>query len=173
MRKNMIALAAALALGTATMSTAAVAAQRGGTSGGGGGGHIGGGAPGGHAVMGGGAGTFGGGGMHGNFGANMGRPNMGRPSGGGSFVNTAPGNFAGHRNNFAGTRGTFAGRDFDRDRDHDRRFRGFGFGGLYAYDPGYYDYSDADTYYGDGCWQRQLVPTPFGLRWQLVDVCAY
>jgi hypothetical protein len=161
MRKNMIALATALALGTATMSSAAVAAQHGGTFGGGGS-HVGGGVPGGHAVM-------GGGGMHGNFGA----ANMGRPSGGGNIVTTAPGNFAGQRNNFAGTRGTFAGRDFDRDHDHDRRFRSFGFGGLYAYSPGYYDYDDAATYYGDNCWQRRLIPTPFGLRWQLVDVCEY
>jgi hypothetical protein len=33
--------------------------------------------------------------------------------------------------------------------------------GLYSYSPGYYD----------GCWQRRLVPTPYGLRWRLVNVC--
>jgi hypothetical protein len=107
---------------------------------------------------------MGGGGIHGNFGA----ANMGRPSGGGNFVGTAPGNFAAHRNNFAGTRGTFAGRDFDR--DHDRRFRRLAFNGLVTFGgPAYYGYED--DY--DGCWQQRLVPTPFGWRWRLVQICEY
>ena len=74
--------------------------------------------------------------------------------------------------NFGGNRGHFAANGA-RDHDHDRfRGRGFGFGGLYAFSgPGYYDDNGYDDYYGDTCWQRQLVPTPYGLQWRLVDVC--
>jgi len=152
MRKTMIAIAAAAALGAATMATAAFAAPHGG---GGGGGHVGGG---GGAAM-----AHGGGGFaapRGNFGG----ANMGRPGGSANFARTAPGNFA-------GSGGNFAARGFDR--DHRRGFRGgVGFGGLYAFAPGYYGYDNSyDDSYGDGCWQRQLVPTPYGLQWQLVDVC--
>jgi hypothetical protein len=44
---------------------------------------------------------------------------------------------------------------------------GGGFCGLYAFGgPAYYGYD-----YSDGCWVRRLVPTPYGLRWRLVDVC--
>jgi hypothetical protein len=45
-----------------------------------------------------------------------------------------------------------------------------GWGGLYAFGGSWIgpDYND----YGyDSCWQRRLVPTPFGLRWRLVNVC--
>ena len=94
----------------------------------------------------------------GNFaaGANVGRP-------GGNFAPRAGANFNGARGNFAG--GGF---------DHRRGFRGgVGFGGLYAFGaPTYYDYYDGyDNSYGDSCWQQQLVPTPYGMQWQTVDVC--
>ena len=169
MRKHMIAIAAAAVLGAATMSTAAMAQHHGG--GGGGGGHMGGGGGGGGAAMAHGGGGFGGG-------AAMARGGAGLAGGGGAAVArpAGPSNFAGTRGNFAGTpnnnfaaaRGNFAARGFDRDHDRHRGFRGFG-GGLYAfsgpdYDDGYYD-----SY--DSCWQRQLVPTRYGLQWRLVDVC--
>jgi len=166
MRKHMIALAAALALGT--VSTAAMAQHHGGGGFGGGGG-------GGGVHMGGGG--MGGGGAamaHGNAGfGGGGGATFARPSGPSNFAGTrgtfsgTQGNFAA-RGNFAG-RGNFAANGFVRGHDHDRfhHFRGgvglFAFGG-----PGFYDYDD---YYADGCWQRRLVPTPFGLRWRLVDVC--
>jgi hypothetical protein len=165
MRKRMIAIAAAMALGTATMATAAMAASRGGTAGGGGG-HMGG-------FSGGGAATAH---VGGGFGGGPGNVAGTR----GNFV--APqGNFAGTRSNFAGTasgnvagtRRNFAANGWAHDRDHDRhhRFHGFGFGGLYAFGgPDYYGYDDN---YSDSCWQQRLVPTPFGLRWRPVDVCEY
>ena len=59
--------------------------------------------------------------------------------------------------------------DFDRDHNGHHHFRGFGFGGLYAFSGPDYDYAYDDSY--DSCWQRQLVPTPYGLQWRLVDVC--
>jgi hypothetical protein len=171
MRKSMIALAAAMALGTATISTAAMAQHHGG--GGGGGAHMGGGGGGG---FGGGARMGGGGGFGG--GAAMAHGGAGFAGGGGAgFARPAgPSNFGGNRGNFAGAPGNvggnFAARGFDR--DHRRDFRGgVGFGGLYAFSgPGYYGYDNSyDDSYGDSCWQRQLVPTPYGLQWQLVDVC--
>jgi hypothetical protein len=171
MRKHMIAIAAAAALGAATISTAAMAQHHGGGGGGfggGGGGHMGGG---GGAAMGHGGGGFGG--------AAMARGGAGFAGGGGAgFARPAgPSNFAGTRGNFAGTqgnfapRGNFAANGFARDRDHDR-FRHFRGGvGLFAFGgPDYYGY---DGYYGDSCWQRQLVPTPYGLQWRLVDICDY
>ena len=149
MRKTMIAIAAAAALGAATMATAAFAAPHGGAGFGGGGGHVGGG---GGAAM-----AHGGGGFaapRGNFGG----ANMGRPGGSANFARTAPGNFA-------GSGGNFAARGFDR--DHRRGFRGgIGFGGLYAFGgPDYY--ALRRLLRGDSCWQRQLVPTPYGMQWQL------
>jgi hypothetical protein len=170
MRKNLIAFAAIVALGATALATSALAQQRGGTGtmGGGGaphasfggGGTMGGGAP--HASFGGGA-TMGGA-PHGNFGAAT------APNG---FARSAPGN--GGPGNFAGPQTNFAGRDFDHDR-HGRGFgRGFGPGfgvGIYAFGgPAYYDYNNDYDYVGDSCWQRQLVPTPYGWRWRLVDVC--
>lgn len=161
MRKPMIAIAAAAVLGAATMATAAFAAPHGGGGfgGGGGGGHMGGG---GAAHFGG-----GGGGAHFGGGAAMAHGTVG----GGGFA--APrGNFAANGAAVApGPRGNFAARGFDHDRDHRRGFGGFGYGGLYAFGgPDYYD--SYDNYYGgDGCWQQQLVPTPYGMQWQMVDVC--
>jgi hypothetical protein len=152
MRKTMIAIVAAAALGAATMATAAFAAPHGGGGFGGGGGHVGGG---GAMAHGGGAGFAA---PRGNFGG----ANMGRPGGSANFARPAPGNFA-------GSGGNFAARGFDRDH----RRGGFGFGGLYAFGgPTYYDYYDGyDNSYGDSCWQQQLVPTPYGMQWQTVDVC--
>jgi hypothetical protein len=170
MRKPLIALAAVLALGTATISTAAMAQHHGsggaGFGGGGGGGahmggggggvHMGGGMGGGAAMAHGGAGFAGGGGA-----------GFARPAGPSNFAGNR-GNFAGTPGNFGGNRGNFAARGFDRDHDRDHRFRRFGFGGLFAFSgPG--DYAYDDSY--DNCWQRQLVPTPYGLQWRLVDVC--
>lgn len=52
-------------------------------------------------------------------------------------------------------------------RGHGRyAYRGDGYGGLYAFAPGYYDYS-----YDNSCYQWRWVPTPFGLRWRDVWVC--
>ena len=151
MRKHMMAIAAAAVLGAATISTAAMAQHHGG-GGGAAMAHGGGGFGGGAAMARGGAGFAGGGGA-----------GVARPAGPSNFAGTR-GNFAGTPNNFTAAHGNFAARGFDR--DHDRHhFRGFGFGGLYAFAPGYYD----DGY--DSCWQRQLVPTPYGLQWRLVDVC--
>jgi hypothetical protein len=152
MRKRMIAVAAAAVLGVATMSTAAMAQHHGG-----GGGHMGGGGGGGGAAMAHGGGGFGGGGA-----------GFARPAGPSNFAGTR-GNFAGTpNNNFAAARGNFAARGFDRDHDRHRGFRGFG-GGLYAFSGPDYDYGYYDSY--DSCWQRQPVPTPYGLQWRLVDVC--
>jgi hypothetical protein len=163
MRKQFIAIAAGVALGVATMATAAVAAPHGG---GGGGGHFGGG---GHA-------SFGGGG-HAAFG---GAHSFAVPhaSVGGNFA--APrGNFAAVPNASPAMHGNFAANNWHNGH-HGYYGRGYGYGGVYAlgggYGPDYYDYSGSD-YYGydgsDGCIQRQAVQTPYGLQWQLVDVCQY
>jgi hypothetical protein len=179
MRKHMIAIAAVAVLGAATMSTAAMAQHHGGGGGGGfggGGGHMGGG---GGAAMAHGGGGFGGGAAMARGGSGFaggGGAGFARPAGPSNFGGTR-GNFAGTPNNFAAARGNFAARGFDRDHDRDHRFRGFGVGGLYAFSgPGYYDdnaYYDNgyNDYSGDSCLQRQLVPTPYGLQWRLVDVC--
>jgi hypothetical protein len=48
-------------------------------------------------------------------------------------------------------------------------FRG-GFGPGFGYGFGYYPYYYG--YDGPGCvWVRRVVPTPYGLRWRLVQVC--
>jgi hypothetical protein len=159
MRRNLMAVAAVMALGTATIASTAFAAPPGGFGGGGGGG-----AP--HASFGGGGGAPMGGGPHASFGAAP-HGNFGTAAAPNGFARSAPGQGNG---NFAGPRTNFAGRDFD----HDRHGRGFGPGfgvGIYAFGgPAYYDYNDYD-YVGDSCWQRVPVPTPYGLRWRLVDVC--
>jgi hypothetical protein len=171
MRKHMIAIAAAAVLGAATMSTAAMAQHHGG---GGGGGHMGGG---GGAAMAHGGGGFGGGAPMARGGGGLGGGAAMARGGGAAVARPAgPSNFAGARGNFAGTpnnnfaaaRGNFAARGFDRDHDRHRGFRGFG-GGLYAFSGPDYDYGYYDSY--DSCWQRQLVPTRYGLQWRLVDVC--
>ena len=84
-------------------------------------------------------------------GANIGAANVGRINAG-----TA---------NFAAMHGTRAGRGRYAYRGH-----GYGGGGFRVYafgDPDYYD-----SYSDDGnCYQRRLVPTPFGLRWRTIDIC--
>jgi hypothetical protein len=150
MRKQFIAMAAGVALGVATMATAAMAAPLGG------GGHFGGG---GHA-------SFGGGG-HPNFGGvhSFAAPRANMSS-----------NFATPHGNFATPRGNFAANNWQGNWHHGHRggFYGPGFG-VYAfggYGPDYYDYYDSPDYvYSDGCYQQQLVQTPYGAQWQLVDVC--
>jgi hypothetical protein len=111
----------------------------------------------------------------GGGGAAMAHGNAGFGGGGGAtFARpSGPSNFAGTRGTFSGTQGNFAGRgNFAANgfvRDHDRHFRHFRGGvGLFAFGgPDYYAYDDSY----DSCWQRQLVPTPYGLRWRLVDIC--
>jgi hypothetical protein len=160
MRRTVLVAAAAIALGGVVM-TPAFAQHHGG----------GGGFGGGHAMSGGGGGM---GGMHA-----MGAPgggNFAAPRGnvGGNFAmrSNAPNAFTGPRNNFAANGWSRGGHDFDHDHGHFRR--GFigpnvAFG---SYGPDYYDYYNGDdTSYGDSCWQRQLVQTPYGLSWQMVDVC--
>ena len=171
MRKNVIAIAAVMALGTAAIATSASAQQRGGTAqmgGGGGAPHAsapmgGGGAP--HASLGG--GTMGGGAPHASVGTAQ-RGNFGAAVAPNGVARGAPGNVGGPRTNFAA-------RGFDRGHDRFRQGRLVGPGvGVFAFGGGptyydYYDYNDYDAV--DGCWQRRLVPTPYGLRWRLVDVC--
>jgi hypothetical protein len=111
--KTIIIVAASLALGTATVTTATGAFARGG---GGFGGHFGGGGFGGHFGGGGLGGHFGGGGLGGHFGAGFGHHFGGR--------------FGDH---FGGAR--FARRDFGR-RFGDR-FGLYGFGDLGPYYGGY------------------------------------
>ena len=79
------------------------------------------------------------------------------------MARTAPGNVVGPRTNFAN-----GGFDRDHDRFRGGRFVGPAFGVFTFGGPTYYDYYDYDA--ADGCWQRRLVPTPYGLRWRLVDV---
>jgi hypothetical protein len=67
-------------------------------------------------------------------------------------------NFGAGQNHFASGRNWRGGRG-----------RG-GFGGVYAFGgPDYYDYDYG--YYDNGCLVRRPVPTPFGLRWRVVNVC--
>lgn len=144
MRKTMLAIGAALALGAATMVTGAMAAPPGGFGGGGGGAHVG-------AGAGGGGGGPGGGG---------GRVNGGAQFGGGNFAagpRNGGANFAAGPNNFNHNHGNFAFRG--------RRFQGGPGVGLYAYGGGYpwWGYND--------CWVRRWVWTPYGWRWRLVEVC--
>jgi hypothetical protein len=149
MRKRVMAIAAALALGAATIATGAVAQHGpgGGHGGGGGGGAM---VSGGANAGGGGRGAaFGGGGGPG-FGG--GAPMMSAaPRGGGGMTFGGSGRTF-HRGTFNG--GRFAFR-------HHRHFRGgfglFAFGGPYLYD--------------DGCWRWRRVWTPFGWRWRRVDIC--
>lgn len=147
MRKNLIAVAAAVALTGAT-ATAALAQQhpRG-------------------AAMGGRAGVSAniGGAPRGNFGnRNFARANVARPG------NFARGAFVGPNRNFA-ARGWNPGWNRTWNPAWNRRWaRGPGFWGptiAFGGGPFLYDFA------GGGCWQRRLVPTPFGLRWRLVNVC--
>jgi hypothetical protein len=159
MRKGVMAIAAAVALGAATMTTGAMAAGHGpggaGMAGGGGGG----------AAFSGGAHVGGGGG-----------------GGRGPMMNAAPQVHGGTTFN-GGTARTFShpgatfngGRTYayggaynhgHYDHHHGHFRRGFGFG-VYGWGGGpYYDY------YGDyGCWRLRRVWTPFGWRWRRIYIC--
>ncbi|MFZ3359763.1 MAG: hypothetical protein WA177_13460 [Xanthobacteraceae bacterium] len=142
MRNRRLAIAAAAALGIATMGTSAMALPHGG----GGGGHFGGGHMGGSNFGGGHLGIPGAGAMAapnvGTLHANVGAPNV--------AANVHMGHGYGHGYNHYAYRG-----------------HGYGLGGLYAFGgPDYYDYD-----YGDSCYQRRWVPTPFGWRWRRVWAC--
>ena len=159
MRRQLIAIAAGMALGAASMVTPALAAH-----GGGGGGHGGGG--GGHA-------SFGGGGS-------------GHPSfGGGARSFAAPqarvgSNFAAVPHAAPGVHGNFAANNYGHpgNWNHGHWNHGYGYGGgvyafggygpYYGYGPDYYDYSDG---YSNGCLQQQYVQTVYGPQLQWVDVC--
>ncbi len=193
MRTRLLAIAASLALGAATITGAAIAAPQHFGGGGGGGFSPGGGGRAG-AVSGGGSVSFNGGGR--TFGGNAAFNGGGRSTFNGSQGFASP--RTGMSNNVATTRGNFARGNFAVNRtgptrnfaggnvaannwngrgDWRFRHRGRFFGpgvGLFAFGgfgPDYYDYYDSDYAYDNGCWQRRLVPTPFGWRWRLVDVC--
>jgi hypothetical protein len=131
MRKKLIAIAESAALGAATLTTAAIAAPHGGHMGGAMGGHMAGGAMG-HPMGGGmarGPANFA---AHGQAGQNFAAaPNHnwgGHPG------------WGGNRYAYRGHRGYYGGYGY----------YGGGYGGLYAYDPGYcdYDYYGYDGYDG-------------------------
>jgi hypothetical protein len=132
MRKSMIAVLAAVALGTSAV-TAAIAAPHGG---GGGGGHMGGGG-GGHMSGGGGGrvGGLGGGSHMGSVGGGgVARGGIGAGTGINSPMRSAAPNVAANPA-YAG-RGNAYARRGDHDRGHHRGlFFGPGFSGLYAYQP--------------------------------------
>jgi hypothetical protein len=149
MRKGVMAIAAAIALGAATLTTGAMAQH---------GGHGGGGGMGGHGGGGGGAAFSGGGHMGGGGGGMMGGRGGGSFTGRGGSFN---GNFAARGGSFSGRSGAFAGRNF---AFHDGRFRGrrgFGFG---FWGGPYWAYA------GD-CWRLRRVWTPWGWHWRRVNVC--
>jgi hypothetical protein len=170
MRKGVMAITAALALGTATIATGAMAQHHSGMAGGGGAPSGGGGA----AFSGGGGGAaFHGGGQVGGGGAPMAaapRASGGATFNGGTAFNSGQ-RFSGQRFNsgqrfsggstFNGGSTTFNGGRFAF-RHHHRHFHG-GFG-LFAFGgPSYY--------YDDGCWRWRRVWTPYGWRWRRVDIC--
>jgi hypothetical protein len=138
--KTILTLAAVAALGTATMATSAMAFPHGGGRG------VGGGAMASMGSMKGGAmGTFAP--MHSNV------------TGSTAAVNAAP-----------SFNGANAGPNWNHNGQRHGRYAyrgdGYGYGGLYAFAPGYDDYS-----YDSSCSQWRWVPTPFGLRWRDVWVC--
>jgi len=141
MRKTITAIAAAAALGTATMATSAMAFPHGGGMG----------APPLHANFGAAA--------SGNFAAGKTGSNFAtKPNG----ITAMPNHFAANSN--LGQNNFWHGHGHHAYRHHER-----GFGGLYAYGgPDYYDYY---SYYGNSCYQWQRVWTPSGWRWRDVWVC--
>ncbi len=154
MRRTMIAIATAVALGAAT--TAAMAQHRGGGSIGMSGGV-------GHGSVGSGMGNFAG--SSAPLGGHVAGPNVaagvngpGRPAYSGGFP---------RGQNFA-----YGDRDRDHDWDHHGHWRGRGgwYGGLYAFG-GPWDYDDEYYYGADSCYQLRWVPTPYGYRWRQVWVC--
>jgi hypothetical protein len=148
-----------MALGAASVATAALAAPHGGAAGGGA--HVGGGGGGlsGHA---GGMGGFSG--HPGGMGAFSGHP-------GGMAFQAHPGGAGTTGGAFRGAPDGQSGGHFRSGHFHNHGGPGFGFWG-----PGYayYDWGDYDNYAyddDDGCYQARLVDTPYGLRWRRVWVC--
>jgi len=173
MRKGVMTIAAAVALGAATIGTGAMAAH----GGGGGGGHGGGGggagfSAGGHG--GGGGASFGGNAHMGGGGAPMAGPRAsGTFNGGASFnsgarFNSGPRFSSGPRFNsgprFSG--GNFAVNGGRFGRFGHRHFRrGFGPGfGLFAFGGGPW---------WDSCWRLRRVWTPWGWHWRRINVCGW
>ena len=146
--KTILTIAAVAALGTATMATNALAFPHGGGRGVGGGGM---------ASMGSMKSGAMGAGQR-NIGQSFG-PMHSNVTGSNVAVNAAP-EFNGAN---AGPNLNHNGRGHGR---YAYRGDGSGYGGLYAFAPGYYDYS-----YDNSCYQWRWVPTPFGLRWRDVWVC--
>jgi hypothetical protein len=150
MRNKMIlTIAAVAALGTATMATSALAFPHGG---------------GGRGVGGGGMASMGSmkSGAMGIGQRNIGQsfaPMHSNVTGPNVAVNAAP-KFGGPN---AGTNWNHNGQGHGR---YANRGDGYGYGGLYAFAPGYDDYSYDSSWY-----QWRWVPTPFGLRWRDVWVC--
>ena len=152
MRKGVMAIAAALALGTATIATGVTAAPHGGGGGGGGGGaHF----------------SGGGGGGGASFGGNAhmgGAPMAAGPRSGGSFNGGASFNggprFSSGRLN-SGTRFSGGNVAFNGGHFHHRHFhRGFG---LFAFGGG--------PVWWDSCWRLRRVWTPWGWHWRRINVC--
>jgi hypothetical protein len=163
MRSQILALAGAVAVGTAAMTTGAMAFHGGG---GGGGGHFGGGGGGG-GHFGGGGGGFGGHAMALGGGAHFGGMVMGAPRG--STLIGPRANSVGPMANFAnpgmrGNRvtGNWGGREWGHGHHHRHFVGGYG---LYGYpDLGYDYYPDFgyDYAYGDdSCY----LLTPYGYQW--------
>jgi len=155
MRKGVMAIAAALALGAATMATGVTAAPHGGGGGGGGGGGA-------HFSGGGGGASFGGNAHMGGGGAPMAAgPRSGGTFNGGATFNSGS-RFSGARTFNSGPR--FSGGNFATGGHfghfHHRHFHGgvglFAFGG-----PGYWD----------SCWRLRRVWTPWGWHWRRINVC--
>ena len=178
-RKTLIALAAGLALGAASLTTAAMATPRGGW---GGRGHVSGGGGGGHS-FGHGAPRFGGastGGMHvgsgrGGFGQSTGRGGMhGWPGRGGTPVAGIPRPSPGpSRPPGSGTwhGGHHQSGPHHRWRHH-RYSPFFGFGAGFGY-PYYSSYGYDDTYQDtdDECFKLKRVWRDGQYRWVRIDVC--
>jgi hypothetical protein len=159
MRKQLMTIAAGLALGAASLATPALAAHSG-HGGGGGMGH----AMGGGGGMGGGHGFGGGMGGHG-FSGRVASPQ----------ISGARGNLAMAPNASAQFRGHVAGNNYGRSGNWNHGHGGYGGGGVFAfglgpfgYGPDYYDYSGG---YADGCYQQEYVQTVYGPQLQWVDVC--
>ena len=146
--KTILTIAAVAALGTATMATSALAFPHGGGRG------VGGGAMASMGSMK--SGAIGSGQR--NIGQSF-TPMRSNVTGSTAAVNAAP-TFNGAN---AGPNWNHNGQGHGR---YAFRGDGYGYGGLYAFAPGYYDYSNDNS-----CYQWHWVPTPFGLRWRDVWVC--
>jgi hypothetical protein len=136
MSKAVLAIAAALAIGSAAMTTGAIARPM----------------------------SQGSSGSHPSFSGSTGsHPSFGGPTGSNPSLSTnARPAFTPNNQPNANGNNRLAYRDHNR-------FRG-GLGS-YGYGGPSYDYYDYDPGYDNGCWQRELVRTPYGLRWRLVNVC--